>query len=76
MQSNPKPAPKGTALRETASLILRSIAVAMGAAVAVLAVMRALDVQSGFILLGIGLACLAHKIPAESFLLPELHPIC
>ncbi len=58
MQSNPRPAPKGTALRETASLILRSVAVAMGAAVVVLAVMRALDVQSGFILLGIGLACL------------------
>lgn len=41
------------------SFILRSIALAMGAAVTVLSFFKELDMNSGFGLLGIGLFCLA-----------------
>ena len=44
-------------LRETVSLILRAVAVAMGVAVVVLSCMGSLEPQTAVTLLGIGLAC-------------------
>lgn len=41
--------------------ILNVIPMAMGVAVTVLAVMKQLDVNSGFIMLGIGMACMAIR---------------
>lgn len=41
--------------------ILKVIPMAMGVAVTVLAVMKQLDVNSGFIMLGIGMACMAIR---------------
>ena len=41
--------------------ILKVIPIAMGVAVTVLAVMKQLDVNSGFIMLGIGMACMAIR---------------
>lgn len=40
-------------------MIMRGIALAMGVAVVVLSVLKELDVNSGMVMLGIGLACLA-----------------
>lgn len=44
-----------------ADTILKVIPMAMGVAVTVLAVMKQLDVNSGFIMLGIGMACMAIR---------------
>jgi transcriptional regulator with XRE-family HTH domain len=46
-------------IRESLSLILRCVAVAMGVAAAVLAALGELEAQKGMTLLGIGLACIA-----------------
>mgnify|MGYP000871135525 CR=1 FL=1 len=40
-------------------MIMRGIALAMGVAVVVLSVLKELDINSGMVMLGIGLACLA-----------------
>lgn len=45
--------------RALIAMIMRSVALAMGIAVAVLSRMGMLDVQDGLGMLGIGLACLA-----------------
>ena len=44
-------------LRETVSMILRAIAVAMGVAVVVLSCMSSLEIKSAVTMLGIGLSC-------------------
>ena len=48
-------------------LILKAIALAMGIGVVVLSVMKTLDVNTGILLLGIGLSCLAMTaLPKKS----------
>lgn len=42
-----------------AHLILKAVALAMGIGVAVLSVLNQIDIRSEFVMLGIGLACLA-----------------
>ena len=49
---NPKQSPK-----EIAQLIFRVVPLAMGVAVVVLSIMDELPIQSGFIMLGIGMFC-------------------
>lgn len=44
-------------LRETVSLILRAVAVAMGVAVVVLSCLSSLEIRSAVTMLGIGLSC-------------------
>ena len=44
-------------LRETVSLILRAMAVAMGVAVVVLSCLSSLEIRSAVTMLGIGLSC-------------------
>lgn len=44
-------------LRETVSLILRAVAVAMGVAVVVLSCLSSLEIRSAVTILGIGLSC-------------------
>lgn len=44
---------------EIISLILKAVPLAMGVATTVLAILGQLDLRSGFILLGLGMACLA-----------------
>ena len=44
-------------LRETVSLILRAVAVAMGVAVVVLSCLSSLEIKSAVTMLGIGLSC-------------------
>lgn len=46
-------------LEELMPLVFNALALAMGIGVTVLAVLKELDVQSGFVMLGIGLTCLA-----------------
>lgn len=46
-------------LRETVSLILRAVAVAMGVAVVVLSCLSSLEIKSAVTMLGIGLSCAA-----------------
>ena len=59
MQVKPQtpPAGKHTPRREITALTLRAVALAMGVAVAVLSVLKQIDLYSGFAMLGIGLAC-------------------
>ena len=59
LQVNRSAPEKKDSLRGTVNLVLRAVAVAMGAATAVLAVLGELDPNTGMIFLGIGLACLA-----------------
>ena len=54
----PRPKPAGKAGR-LVELALKGVAAAMGIAVAVLAMLDALDSQAAFLMLGLGLACLA-----------------
>ena len=54
----PRPKPAGKAGR-LAELALKGVAAAMGIAVAVLTMLDALDSQAAFLMLGLGLACLA-----------------
>ena len=44
-------------LRETVSLILRAVALAMGVAVVVLSCLSSLELKSAVTMLGIGLSC-------------------
>ena len=59
MQVKPQtpPAAEHTPRREIVALTLRAVALAMGVAVAVLSVLKQIDLYSGFAMLGIGLAC-------------------
>jgi len=51
--------PQKESAREIIGLVLRTVPLAMGVAVAVLAIIGEIDVNSAFILLGIGLASLS-----------------
>lgn len=46
-------------------IVPKAVAMAMGIAVTVLAVLDALDVQSGMVMLGIGLACVGISLMGE-----------
>lgn len=57
---NPKQSPK-----EIAQLIFRVVPLAMGVAVVVLSIMDELPIQSGFIMLGIGMFCAGLALLSE-----------
>ena len=59
LQVNRSAPEKKDSLRGTVNLVLRAVAVAMGAATAVLAVLGELEPRDGMGLLGLGLAALA-----------------
>lgn len=58
MEHESEPETKKNSGNKTVNLIFRSVAAAMGIAVAVLAVLEELDTNAGMVMLGIGLACL------------------
>lgn len=53
--------PAAPAAESLAGLILKALPLAMGAAVVVLSALKALDVQSGMAMLGIGLFCMGLR---------------
>lgn len=53
--------PGGEKAEQVLDVALKTIPMAMGIAVTVLAILGELDLQSGFSMLGIGLACLAVR---------------
>ena len=55
----PRPKPAGKHAGRLVELALKGVAAAMGIAVAVLTMLDALDSQAAFLMLGLGLACLA-----------------
>lgn len=55
----PRPKPAGKQAGRLVELTLKGVAAAMGIAVAVLTMLDALDSQAAFLMLGLGLACLA-----------------
>lgn len=55
----PRPKPTGKQAGRLVELALKGVAAAMGIAVAVLTMLDALDSQAAFLMLGLGLACLA-----------------
>lgn len=55
----PRPKPAGKQAGRLMELALKGVAAAMGIAVAVLTMLDALDSQAAFLMLGLGLACLA-----------------
>ncbi len=57
VQSQTPPEAGCTERGEITVLALRAVALAMGVAVAVLSMMKQLDLNSGFTMLGVGLAC-------------------
>ena len=59
MRSKSAEQPKSVAdsINKTTALIFKAIVVAMGIAVIVLSILEKIDLYSGFIMLGIGLAC-------------------
>ena len=57
---NPKQSPK-----EIAQLIFKVVPLAMGVAVVVLSIMDELPIQSGFIMLGIGMLCAGMALLSE-----------
>ena len=64
MQARPgaaaqQPKPAGKQAGRLVELALKGVAAAMGIAVAVLTMLGALDSQAAFLMLGLGLACLA-----------------
>lgn len=61
MNAEPAQKPGGEKAEQVLDVVLKAIPMAMGIAVAVLAVLGELDMQSGFSMLGIGLACLAVR---------------
>lgn len=54
-------APAAPAAESLAGLILKALPLAMGAAVVVLSALKALDMQSGMAMLGIGLFCMGLR---------------
>ena len=52
-------------LSEIMAVALKAVAMAMGIAVTVLTVLNALDVKSGMVMLGIGLACAGISLMSE-----------
>lgn len=59
MDAEPAQNPGGEKAEQVLDVALKAIPMAMGIAVTVLAILGELDMQSGFSMLGIGLACLA-----------------
>lgn len=57
--ATPRPKPAGKQAGRLVELALKGVAAAMGIAVAVLTMLDALDSQAAFLMLGLGLACLA-----------------
>ena len=57
---NPKQSPK-----EILQIILKAVPVAMGVAVVVLSVMDELPIQSGFVMLGLGMFCVGISLLNE-----------
>ena len=57
---NPKQSPK-----EIVQIILKAVPVAMGVAVVVLSVMDELPIQSGFVMLGLGMFCVGISLLNE-----------
>ncbi len=49
-------------VKEIVNLILKAIPVAMGVAVLVLSIMGEVDMQNGFIMLGIGMFCMGLSL--------------
>lgn len=62
MQGGKSPSPANEKVQETVAMIFRGIALAMGISVTVLMIMDQLDVRSGIIMLGIGLASAALSL--------------
>ena len=65
MQSKKNKDGQENSLKDTILLILRCIGLAMGVAVAVLAIMDKIDAKSGMLMLGIGLSCIALNMLSE-----------
>ena len=61
MDAEPARKPGGEKAEQVLDVALKAIPMAMGIAVTVLAILGELDLQSGFSMLGIGLACLAVR---------------
>ena len=61
MDAEPARKPGGEKAEQVLEVALKAIPMAMGIAVTVLAILGELDLQSGFSMLGIGLACLAVR---------------
>ena len=49
-------------MKKIIDLIFRAVALAMGVAVIVLSVLKQMDQETGMLLLGVGLACLAVSL--------------
>lgn len=49
-------------VKEIVNLILKAIPVAMGVAVLVLSIMGEVDMQNGFIMLGVGMFCMGLSL--------------
>ena len=58
MDAQPVEKPEENGIKEIVELVLRVVPVAMGVAVATLSLLKQLDLQSGFSMLGIGMFCL------------------
>ena len=58
MQGKVVPAPAGKEVDRLINLILKAVPLAMGVAVVVTSALGELDLQSGFTMLGIGMACI------------------
>ena len=61
MDAEPARKPGGEKAEQVLDVALKAIPMAMGIAVTVLAILGEIDMQSGFSMLGIGLACLAVR---------------
>ena len=61
MNAEPAQKPGGEKAEQVLDVALKAIPMAMGIAVTVLAILGELNMQSGFSMLGIGLACLAVR---------------
>ena len=60
-RENPAPQPKENKVEKIMDIVLKAVPLAMGVAVTVSALMKTLDIYSGFSMLGIGLACIGVK---------------
>lgn len=65
MQTKKEAQPSESKVSQLLELAPRGIAMAMGVAVTVLGILNALDVQSGMVMLGIGLACAGMALMQE-----------
>ena len=61
MDAEPARKPGGEKAEQVLDVALKAIPMALGIAVTLLAILGELDMQSGFSMLGIGLACLAVR---------------